>query len=233
MLQTTHRWSTGSARVSLDKSGHPTFTIVRPAAYDAVEIPEEQICRLTAWNPGWLYYGTLFPSAPEGKRTLVRLLQALPHAIPFYDVNLRPGFDSPELVLELLALAGVVKVNEPELQAASQFSGLPSTAEAFCRQGAQRYGWKAVCVTQGARGCAILRGDEYAAADSYPIEVADTVGAGDAFAAALVHGLNERWPVDQIASFANRVGAIVASRAGAIPDWNLAEAIGLEGNCTA
>ncbi len=233
MLQTTNRWSTGTAHVCLDAPGQPTFTIARPAAYDAVHLSEEQIGRLTAWNPGWLYYGTLFPSAPDGKRTLVRLLQALPQAIPFYDVNLRPGFDAPELVLELLALAGVVKVNEAELQAASRFSGLPSTAEAFCRQGAQRYGWKAVCVTQGARGCAVLRGDEYAAADSYPIEVADTVGAGDAFAAALLHGLNQQWPVGEIASFANRVGAIVASRAGAIPDWNLAEAIGLEGNCTA
>jgi fructokinase len=170
-----------------------------------------------------------FPSMPEGRHTLVRLLQVLSEAIPFYDINLRPGFDSPELVLELLALASVVKLNESELQTASRFSGLPSTTETFCRQGAERYGWKAVGVTKGARGCAILAGNEYAVAQSYPIEVADTVGAGDAFAAAFLHGLNH-WPVDAIASFANRIGAIVASRAGAIPDWSLAEAAALEGN---
>ena len=228
MVQTTSRWSTGTAHVNLETPGHPTFRITRPAAYDAVQITEEQIGRLTAWNPGWLYYGTLFPSTPEGKLTLVRLLRALPQAIPFYDINLRPGFESPELVLELLALAGVVKVNEAELHAASRFSGLPPTVEAFCRQGADRYGWKAVCVTKGAGGCAILAGGEFAVANGYPIEVADTVGAGDAFAAALLHGLNQQWPVDEIASFANRVGALVASRAGAIPDWNLAEATGVE-----
>jgi fructokinase len=230
MLQTTNRWPTGTAQVTLDPLGQPAFIINRPAAYDAVQLTEEQLGRLTRWNPGWLYYGTLFPSTAEGKRTLFRLLRVLPEAIPFYDVNLRPGFDSPELVLELLALAGVVKLNETELQAASRFSGLPYTVEAFCRQGAEHFGWKAVCVTHGARGCAILAGGEYAVADGYPIEVADTVGAGDAFAAAFLHGLNQKWPVNEIASFANRAGAIVASRAGAIPDWSLAEAANLEGN---
>jgi fructokinase len=230
MLQTTNRWPTGTAQVCLDIPGHPTFRINRPAAYDAVELTEEHLGRLAAWDPGWLYYGTLFPSLPAGKDTLMRLVRALPQATSFYDVNLRPGFDSPELVLELLSLAGVVKVNEAELQEASRFTGLPSTAEAFCRQGVQRYGWKAACVTLGARGCAILAGDVFAVADSLPIEVADTVGAGDAFAAALLHGLNQRWPVAEIASFANRVGAIVASRAGAIPDWSLAEAAGFGDN---
>jgi fructokinase len=55
--------------------------------------------------------------------------------------------------------------------------------------------------------------------------VVDTVGAGDAFAAAFMHGLSRRWPAAEIASFANRVGALVASRHGAIPDWTLEEAV--------
>ena len=55
------------------------------------------------------------------------------------------------------------------------------------------------------------------------VTVADTVGAGDAFAAAFLHGLRERWPTSQIARFANRVGALVASRSGAIPDWSMIE----------
>jgi fructokinase len=144
----------------------------------------------------------------------------------FYDVNLRPGFDSPALVTELLALASVVKLNEAELQAVSRFGALPSDMEAFCRAGVERYGWKAVCVTLGARGCAVLAGNEFVVADSFPVEVADTVGAGDAFAAAFLHGLSRQWGIEEIAVFANRVGAIVASRAGAMPDWSVAEATG-------
>lgn len=226
MLGTDARWKTGTAVVQLDPSGHPTFTIPRPAAYDAAQLTEAQLRRLTAWAPAWIYYGTLFPSIEEGKQTLLQLLRALPDTMRFYDVNLRPGFDSPALVTELLALASVVKLNEAELQAVSRFGALPSDMEAFCRAGVERYGWKAVAVTLGARGCAVLAGNEFLVADSFPVEVADTVGAGDAFAAAFLHGLSRQWGIEEIAVFANRVGAIVASRAGAVPDWSVAEATG-------
>ena len=225
MLQVAANWETGTARVELDSLGHPTFAIPRPAAYDAAQIAHADQLRLTAWMPAWVYYGTLFASRAEGKRTLLQLLAALPNTLRFYDVNLRPGFDSPALVLELLSLASVVKLNEAELQAVSRFDSLPSDVESFCRAGVARYGWKAVCVTLGARGCAVLVGNEYLVAEGYPVKVADTVGAGDAFAAAFVHGISCQWAGKKTAMFANRVGAIVASRAGAIPDWNIAEAI--------
>ena len=226
MLQVAAKGQTGTARVELDSLGHPTFAIPRPAAYDAVEITPADRLRLAAWAPAWIYYGTLFASLTEGKSTLLQVLAALPDALRFYDVNLRPGFDSPALVLELLSLASVVKLNEAELQAVSRFDSLPSDVESFCRAGVARYGWKAVCVTLGVRGCAVFSGDEYLVADGYPVKVADTVGAGDAFAAAFVHGLSCEWGSKKTATFANRVGAIVASRPGAIPDWSIAEAIG-------
>jgi fructokinase len=78
----------------------------------------------------------------------------------------------------------------------------------------------------GERGCAILAGGDYLVAAGYPVDVADTVGAGDAFAAASLNGLSRRWAIKEIATFANRVGAIVASRAGAIPNWSVAETAG-------
>jgi fructokinase len=56
------------------------------------------------------------------------------------------------------------------------------------------------------------------------IELADAVGAGDAFAAAFLHGLEQGWQAEKIGAFANRVGALVASRAGAIPRWRAEEA---------
>ena len=57
------------------------------------------------------------------------------------------------------------------------------------------------------------------------MELADTVGAGDAFAAAFMHGLSLNRPLRDVAAFANRIGALVASRHGAIPDWTLKEAV--------
>jgi fructokinase len=97
--------------------------------------------------------------------------------------------------------------------------------EAFCREGSALYGWQAVAVTLGDRGCAVLANGDYVEAGGHPVDVVDTVGAGDAFAAAFMHGLSRKWPATKIASFANRVGALVASRHGAIPDWSLEEAV--------
>jgi fructokinase len=72
-------------------------------------------------------------------------------------------------------------------------------------------------VTLGARGCAMLVGDHYVEAAGVPVAVVDTVGAGDAFAAAFLHGLISGWPAPKVAEFSNRSGAMVASVPGAIP----------------
>ncbi len=223
-LQTTGRYPTGTARVELGPENRTRFVVERPAAYDALRLREEQIAQITHRAPASFYYGTLFASAPEGRAVLDRLLRALPAATRFYDLNLRPGNYSVQLVIDLLELASVVKLNEEELCIVRRLTWLPSEIEAFCREGSKRFGWKAVCVTLGARGCAMLCGEEYIEAAGHTINVADPVGAGDAFAAAFLHGLTSDWPVAKIAVFANRLGALVASRHGAIPDWTVEEA---------
>jgi len=226
-LQTTSRFPTGAAQVQIGPDGATQFTILRPAAYDAIDLPARDLALLEQCAPRWIYFGTLFASADPGKSVLHQILRALPEAAKFYDLNLRPGSNSPKLVCELLQSANVVKLNEEELQRVHEFSGLPLNIEAFCREGLARYGWQAVGVTLGDRGCAVLAGGNYVEAAVHPVNVVDTVGAGDAFAAAFMHGLSLNWPAAEIASFANRVGALVASRHGAIPDWTLEEAVKL------
>ncbi len=224
-LQRTNRFETGTARVQLGPGDRTRFVIERPAAYDAIRVSDRETQRLIQRAPAWFYYGTLFSSTAEGEAALRRLLAALPTATRLYDLNLRPGCHSASLVKQLLAYADVLKLNEEELQAVHEFTGLPVSFEAFCREGARRFGWKAACVTLGARGCAMFACGEYVEAAGQPVNVIDTVGAGDAFTAAFMHGLICRWPAAKVAAFANRVGALVASRHGAIPDWTIKEAI--------
>ena len=214
----TAQFQTGSARVRLGPGDETSFTIERPAAYDAVELSGESLQRIVTWNPTWLYYGTLFPSFPQPRRVLSQLLDRLPRAARFYDLNLRPGFESLELVDDLLRRADVVKLNEQEVQFVQGRLNLPMDPEGFCRAGAERYGWRGACVTLGARGCAMLVGDTYVAAPGLQVHVADPVGAGDAFAAAFIHGLVSSWPVERVVTVANRIGALVAASRGAIPD---------------
>jgi len=224
LVQTTSRFPTGTACVHLEPGGQTTFSILRPAAYDAVALSEEQIRQIQHWSPEWFYFGALYPALPDGHATLLRLLCAVPDAIRFCDLNLRPGFDSPSLVSELLEAAQVIKLNQEEMNAVSRLCNLPPEPQAFCRAGSKRYRWEAVCITLAARGCAIFTKGEYVEAAGFHVDVADTVGAGDAFAAAFLHGMTNQWDLAKIARFSNRVGALVASRPGAIPDWTFAEA---------
>jgi fructokinase len=218
LLQSTDRHPTGNATVRIGANGDPSFAIERPAAYDDVALTDGTIHRLVRWQPEWIYYGTLFPSSAQSRDVLQRLWTALPHASRFYDLNLRPGFESPALVDELLRNADVVKLNERELQFLHEHLALPADPEQFCRVAAERYQWQGACVTFGARGCGLLLGGEYLAAPGFRIEVADPVGAGDAFAATLIHGIVSEWPLASIVRFANHAGAQVAATSGAIPD---------------
>jgi fructokinase len=215
---------TGAARVQLGPNGQTSFRIERPAAYDLVSLSAEDCREIAAWSPQWLYFGTLFAHEVHSRLALKALASALPEALRFYDVNLRPNCYSPELVLELLALANVVKLNETEMSSVAALAGLPENRlEDFCAGGSARFGWDAVAVTLGECGCSVWRRGEYVEAPGRRVQVADTVGAGDAFAAAMLYGLCRGWSALAIADFANQLGALVASRAGGIPEWNIDE----------
>jgi fructokinase len=217
-LRSTDRYQTGRAIVRLGPGDETSFTIDRPAAYDAVELSAAETRTLVQWGPTWFYYGTLFASRARARDVLRALLDAIPNATRFYDLNLRPGFESPELVLELLQAADVVKLNERELSLVSQWLELPSDPEGFSREGSRRFQWRAAAVTLGARGCAMLVDGHYAEGPGVAVDVVDPVGAGDAFAAAFMHGIVSNWPVASIVRFANRAGAFIVRAHGAIPD---------------
>ena len=217
-LQSTDRFKTGCATVHIGPGEDTSFTVERPAAYDAIDLADDEVEQIVRWDPVWFYYGTLFASCPQPRRALHRLLRALPNARRFYDLNLRPGFESPELINELLRAADVVKLNERELRFVQECFDLPADPEAFCRAAASRYRWRAACITLGARGCAMLLDGDYWEEPGFQVEVADPVGAGDAFAAAFLHGIAANWTIDRVARFSNRAGALVAAAHGAIPE---------------
>ncbi len=221
--------ATGSVTVTLDATRQPSFVLHRPAAYDFPQLTESQFETLLSQPIDWIYFGTLHQMSPDAKALTTRLLERIPDTRRFYDVNLRLDSYTPSLVRELMTRATVVKLNDTEVTQISHMFGRPcDSLEEFCRSYAKTFGWEAVCVTRGSQGCVLLIGDQYCEANGYRIDVADAVGAGDAFAAAFVHGLGSGWPAPQIADFANRVGALVASRSGAIPPWTIEEAKALK-----
>jgi fructokinase len=219
---------TGTVSVTVDASNSPQYKIHRPAAYDFPALALTDYDSLLISPPDWIYFGTLQQMSPTAHELTIQLLKASPTAKRFYDVNLRIDSYTPELVRTLAQRADVLKLNDQELpviQKIGEISG--SSLEQFCRNCAQTFDLETVCVTRGSAGCALLLDGEFLQAPSFRVQVADTVGAGDAFSAALVHGLSAGWSATKVADFANRIGALVASRAGGTPRWTVEEAMAL------
>lgn len=220
---------TGHVTVKVDSAGQPSFVIHRPAAYDFPRLTASDLKSLLSPSPDLIYFGTLQQMSAQAKELTLQVLQANPQSRRFYDVNLREKCYNSQLLRELLAHATILKLNDDEVNEISSLFGERYTSiEQFSRTYSQEFGLQAVCVTRGVKGCSLLMRREYVECPGYSVKAVDTVGAGDAFAAAFVHGLAHEWPPIEIADFANRVGALIAARPGAIPPWTVEEAYSLK-----
>ena len=215
---------TGYVTVSVSSAGQPTFILHRPVAYHFPSLSDEDFSSLVSPAPDWIYFGSLTFMSEQAKSVLFRLLEAAPAARRYCDINLRHNCHTPELLVELMARASVVKLSDVEIDEMARIFGHPHlTFENFARAYTEKYSWEGVIITRGAEGCVVSLGGRYFEVPGIPVKVADTIGAGDAFSAAFVHGLSSGWTPEKTAAFANRVGALVASRPGAIPHWSPAD----------
>jgi fructokinase len=208
---------TGTVKVELDGTGQPRFGISESVAWDYLE-----------WTPQWqnlaqqadaVCFGSLAQRSEQSRRTIRRFLRALPKkAVRVFDVNLRQSFYTTQVLAESMKLATVVKLNHEELPRIMRSFELEDRSEEdSARQLLSLHEVKLVCVTRGNGGSLLISADERSEHPGFKVKVADTVGAGDAFTAALIHGYLRGTPLAEINEAANRVGAWVASQSGATP----------------
>jgi fructokinase len=221
-------YPTGTVTVRLDSVGSPQYVIHRPAAYDFPALGPAEFEALRNPAPAWIYFGTLQQMSAPAHDLLLKVMAAAPAAKCFYDVNLRADCFTPELVRTLTEHAHILKLNEQEIPVLREISRLQcDSLERFCRNCLRTFQLDTVCITLGPKGCALLMADEYLEAPGLSVKMADTIGTGDAFSAALIHGIGAGWTAARTAEFANRIGALVASRPGGTPKWTIAEAMAL------
>lgn len=207
---------TGTVSVTLSEDGQPTYIIHEGVAWDRIALDGPALEAVREVDA--ICFGSLAQRSPISHATIRDLVIASPpRALRIFDVNLRPPYDSHEVVEESLALANVVKVNDLELERLAEWLGLGGTVREQVEELARRFALRLVAVTRGAGGSLLFGGGRWSEHPGFSVELADTVGAGDAFTAALTLGWLAGRPLDLINAWANAVGAYVCSRSGGTP----------------
>jgi fructokinase len=234
-----------TGRVTVDfEDGQPRYTVHEPAAWDFMELSDEWI-RL-AERADAICFGSLAQRSAESRQTIQTLAaQASSKCLRVFDVNLRAPFYSGEVIQESLELATVMKMNDAEVPLVMGLLGLPGgdagrdglraerDVEGAERLGAERLlsefpTLRMVAITRGAHGSVLVTRDEWHEHPGVPVKVADTIGAGDAFTAALTHYLLRGADLATLNEAGNRWGGWVASQAGAMPALTDAVRNGIE-----
>ena len=216
-IQLDPTYRTGIVQVEVDAKGQPTFQIAQPVAWDAFE-----------WTPAWqalaqkadaVCFGSLAQRCVQSRQTIFSFLKTIrPETTRVFDVNLRQSFYSAQILADSAKQADIIKLNSDELPAVVQLLGFPFHDEESAAQWLlNTFRIKLVCITRGARGSLLV--SEYAKHEhpGVRVQVADTVGSGDAFTAALVYHYLRRDSLATMNEAANRMGSWVASQTGATP----------------
>lgn len=208
---------TGCVHATLGPGGQVTYQILTDVAWDLI-LPGPATQEAAA-SARALVYGSLAQRSPLNRTALNRLLAALPpEAERVFDVNLRPPHDDLPLVYALARHATLLKLNLAEAtRLLGESDSSPATALAHARALAARTRCATVCLTAGENGAGLLAHDRWHWEPARPVQVADPVGAGDAFLAALLaHRLAGSAPATALAH-ACRLGEYVATQPGATP----------------
>ncbi len=208
---------TGTVTVEVTADGQPHFTIHEDVAWD--RLAGEAAGRRAVAAADAVCFGTLAQRGEVSRRSIRALLRAAPAgALRIFDVNLRQGYYSREVVEESLALASVLKVNETELARLAEMFGLPDDDRGRVAELARRFRLRAVAYTRGEGGSLLHAEGRWSERPGEAVTLADTVGAGDSFTAALALGLLAGWPLDDVHRRAGAVAAYVCSQPGGTPE---------------
>jgi fructokinase len=214
-IQSDPKLNTGTVDVHLDESRTATYTINKPAAWDAIELRPEIIQAVGSSDA--LIFGSLALRSETSRKSLEALLQNSKFKI--FDLNLRPPHFNLDEMVDFLKRADLIKLNDEELDELANHLGLAGAT--ITNKMINLVNWlpseTILCVTKGAAGAQLLMKGVMYTNPGYQVKVADTVGAGDSFLATLSLLLLNKRPPQEALDRACAMGSLVASKQGAIP----------------
>ncbi len=223
-IQVDEEHSTGEAKAEMDSDKIPIWTIKSNTAYDFIEL-NNGITELIDKNTDCIYFGTLAQRMEKSRSTIQSLFDK--NLKYFCDLNIRQDFYSKEIIEVSLNAANVVKLNLDELKLVYSLfiesSGLSSSLESAADYLIKKFNIELLCVTLGEEGASLYNGIDscYYSVKINDNEIADTIGAGDAYAAILCIGYLNKWEIKKINRMACEFASEIVKIKGALPGDDL------------
>lgn len=212
-------YATGTVQVELDPNGVPQYEIKENVAWD--NIPWTTELEEIARNTKAVCFGSLAQRNVVSRETIGRFLDTMPRkedSLVVFDVNLRQGFYTKEILCESMQRCNVLKINDEELVTVSRMFGYPGIdLQDKCWILLGKYNLKMLILTCGINGSYVFTPGNVSFQPTPKVEVADTVGAGDSFTAAFVASILKGKSVAEAHSLAVRTSAFVCTQNGAMP----------------
>ena len=219
-LQKDNELKTGSVSVLLNGEGSASYTIDSPRAWDAIGFDEKAKKEVEAADA--FIFGSLVCRNTVSKNTLFEFLNSATYKV--FDVNLRAPFYNREVLVELMGKADFIKFNDDELLLIAEYFGSQHrTLEKHINFLSKATNTPHICVTRGKDGAILLYNGKLYHQKGYPVEVVNTVGAGDSFLASLISYLLKGESPQYAMDLACAVGGLVAQSEGANPELTFEE----------
>lgn len=217
-LQVDKIHPTGTVQVKIGEGGEARFAVNENSAWDYLEWTDEW--EELAVSASAVCFGTLGQRNDQAREVILRFLRTnRTTTARIFDVNLRHSFFTPLMLTRSLELATIVKLSSEELSTVARMLEIDeSSEEALAKNLIARFRLNLVAVTRGKEGSLLVTAEETFDHTGFQVQVKDTIGAGDAFAATLAHYYLRGASLKVISEEANRMGAWIATQTGATPE---------------
>ncbi|HEK22155.1 MULTISPECIES: carbohydrate kinase family protein [unclassified Mucilaginibacter] len=212
LIQRDNALPTCEVTVELDEKNQATYIIPEPVSWDNIQSDKNLLEE--AKTATIVVFGSLASRGKTTRDTLLNLLEETP-ALKVFDVNLRAPHYTVADIETLAARANIIKMNEEEAELL--IHGSNGLLREKMVEFQKKYHTQTICVTRGENGAIVWHNHEFYEHPGFPVQVADTVGAGDAFLATFIAGLIEKQPMQKVLVDACAIGSFVASKRGANP----------------
>lgn len=213
-------YPTGTVQVEIDPAGIPQYDIKENVAWD--NIPYTARLEALAGQTRAVCFGSLAQRNVVSRDTINRFLDAMPQtadSLVVFDVNLRQGFYTKEILCNSMKRCNILKINDEELVTVSRMFGYPGIdLQDKCWILLGKYNLRMLILTCGINGSYVFTPGNVSFQPTPKVEVADTVGAGDSFTAAFIASLLKGKSVAEAHALAVRTSAFVCTRKGAMPE---------------